>query len=303
MAHIKVVARLFFELSKLAVQTRHLPDDRLFVRAVYRSCLRREPDASGESFYLQALQQRRMRKVDVLRAVLESNEFKKMYDLPVSPLNALHQARMMLIQKHLPKAQFILDLGGTADDHPEGALLVMGYPYKPAEIIIVDPVLPKSLREYGRNPEWTTPEGVLIRYYQCSMTDLSWIPDESMDLVFSGESIEHISEEEAQIVCMQVYRILRPGGYFCLDTPNAALTRLQSPENLIHPEHKKEYLIHEIREMLGRNNFLIAEEIGICPMPVSLSQRSFDTRELVQNVGLSKNPEEAYLFFVKAVKP
>jgi ubiquinone/menaquinone biosynthesis C-methylase UbiE len=251
MAHIKVVARFFFELSKLAVQTRHLPDDRLFVRAVYRSCLRREPDASGESFYLQALQQRRMRKVDVLRAVLESNEFKKMYDLPVSPLNALHQARMMLIQKHLPKAQFILDLGGTADDHPEGALLVMGYPYKPAEIIIVDPVLPKSLREYGRNPEWTTPEGVLIRYYQCSMTDLSWIPDESMDLVFSGESIEHISEEEAQIVCMQVYRILRPGGYFCLDTPNAALTRLQSPENLIHPEHKKEYLIHEIREMLG----------------------------------------------------
>jgi ubiquinone/menaquinone biosynthesis C-methylase UbiE len=303
MAHIKVVARFFFELSKLAVQTRHLPDDRLFVRAVYRSCLRREPDASGESFYLQALQQRRMRKVDVLRAVLESNEFKKMYDLPVSPLNALHQARMMLIQKHLPKAQFILDLGGTADDHPEGALLVMGYPYKPAEIIIVDPVLPKSLREYGRNPEWTTPEGVLIRYYQCSMTDLSWIPDESMDLVFSGESIEHISEEEAQIVCMQVYRILRTGGYFCLDTPNAALTRLQSPENLIHPEHKKEYLIHEIREMLGRNNFLIAEEIGICPMPVSLSQRSFDTRELVQNVGLSKNPEEAYLFFVKAVKP
>jgi len=244
-----------------------------------------------------------MRKVDVLRAMLESNEFKKMYNLPVSPLNALHQARMMLVQKHLPKARFILDLGGTADDHPEGALLVMGYPYKPAEIIIVDPVLPKSLREYGRNPEWMTPEGVLIRYYQGSMTDLSWIPDESMDLVFSGESIEHISEAEAQIVCMQVYRILRPGGYFCLDTPNAALTRLQSPENLIHPEHKKEYLIHEIREVLERNNFLIAEEIGICPMPVSLSQRSFDPRELVQNVGLSKNPEEAYLFFVKAVKP
>ncbi len=303
MAHIKVMARFFFELSKLAVQTRQLPDNCLFVRAVYRSCLRREPDASGESFYLQALQQRRMRKVDVLRAVLESNEFKHIYDLPVSPLNALHQARMMLVQKHLPKAQFILDLGGTADDHPEGALLVMGYPYKPAEIIIVDPVLPKSLREYGRNPEWTTPEGVLIRYYQGSMTDLSWIPDESMDLVFSGESIEHISEAEAQIVCMQVYRILRSGGYFCLDTPNAALTRLQSPENLIHPEHKKEYLIHEIREMLKRSNFLIAEEIGICPMPLSLSQRSFDPGELVQNVGLSKNPEEAYLFFVKAVKP
>ena len=128
MGHIRAMMRLLFELSKLAVQARRWPDDRLFVRTVYRACLRREPDRDGEAFYLTALHRGSMSKLDVLRSVLESNEFKQIYGLPVHPLNALHQARMMLIRTHLPMARVIVDLGGTAEDHPEGALLAMGYP-------------------------------------------------------------------------------------------------------------------------------------------------------------------------------
>ena len=135
------------------------------------------------------------------------------------------------------------------------------------------------------------------------MTDLSWIPDKSVDLVHAGESIEHITEADAWTICMEVFRILRPGGYFCLDTPNAALTRLQSPEHLIHPEHKKEYMVHEIREMLERTGFVILETLGICPMPESLRRGVFDLQELTRNIGLSEKPEEGYLFFFKAVKP
>jgi ubiquinone/menaquinone biosynthesis C-methylase UbiE len=303
MTHIRAMMCLLFELSKVAVQTHRWPDDRLFVKAVYRACLKREPDADGEAFYLAALRRGSMSKVDILRSVLESNEFKQIYGLPVHPLNALHQARMMLIRQHLPMARVIVDLGGTAEDHPEGALLVMGYPYHPSEITIVDPVLPRLLREHGKDPEWITPDGVRIRYHQGSMTDLVWIPDQSVDLVFAGESIEHVSETEAWTVCAEVFRILKPGGYFCLDTPNAALTRLQSPERLIHPEHKKEYMVHEIREMLERAGFVILETLGICPMPESLRQKVFDPKELIRNICLSQNPEEGYLFFVKAIKP
>ena len=50
MGHIRAMMRLLFELSKLAVQARRWPDDRLFVRTVYRACLRREPDGDGEAF-------------------------------------------------------------------------------------------------------------------------------------------------------------------------------------------------------------------------------------------------------------
>ena len=303
MAHIRVMMRLLFELSKLAVQVRRWPDDCLFMRAVYRACLKREPDADGEAFYLAALRRGSMSKLDVLRSVLESNEFKQIYGLPVHPLNALHQARMMLVRQHLPMARVIVDLGGTAEGNPEGALLAMGYPYRPSEIIVVDPVIPQPLRGHGEEPEWVTPDGVRIRYHQGSMTDLSWIPDQSVDLVFAGESIEHISENEARTVCAEVFRILKPGGYFCLDTPNATLTRLHSPDVLIHPEHKKEYTVQEIREMLERAGFVILEALGICPMPESLRRRVFDPTELIRNIRLSENPEEGYLFFIKAIKP
>jgi len=122
-------------------------------------------------------------------------------------------------------------------------------------------------------------------------------------LVFAGESIEHVSETEAWTVCAEVFRILKPGGYFCLDTPNAALTRLQSPERLIHPEHKREYMVHEIKGMLERTGFVISQTLGICPMPQSLRRKVFDPKELIRNIGLSQNPEEGYLFFIKAVKP
>jgi hypothetical protein len=117
MTHIRAMMCLLFELSKVAVQTHRWPDDRLFVKAVYRACLKREPDADGEAFYLAALRQGSMSKVGILRSVLESNEFKQIYGLPVHPLNALHQARMMLIRQHLPMARVIVDLGGTAEDH------------------------------------------------------------------------------------------------------------------------------------------------------------------------------------------
>jgi hypothetical protein len=77
MTHIRAMMCLLFELSKVAVQTHRWPDDRLFVKAVYRACLKREPDADGEAFYLAALRRGSMTKVDILRSAPESNEFKQ----------------------------------------------------------------------------------------------------------------------------------------------------------------------------------------------------------------------------------
>lgn len=303
MAHIRILIRLGLALAKLVFQTRQWPDDRLFIRVVYKTCLKREPDADGMEFYLSALRRKSMNRVGVLRSVLLSNEFRQIYGLPIHPLDAVHQARMRLVRQHLPPAEIIVDLGGASEDHPEGALLAMGYPYHPKEIIVVDLILPRALRDSGLNPEWITPDGVRVRYHQGSMTDLSWISDESVDLIWAGESIEHISEAEAEIVCQEAFRILRPGGYFCLDTPNAALTRLQSPDRLIHPEHQKEYTFYEMLGMLERAGFEIIGALGICPMPESLKRGMFDTKELVRNIGFTEKPEEGYLFFFKALKP
>jgi glycosyltransferase involved in cell wall biosynthesis/SAM-dependent methyltransferase len=285
----------------------HPQNDELFLHSAYQSLLKRTPDAAGYAYYAQALQSSKLTKRAIMDALMQSDEHKhELYTLPMQPPEALHRARLILFQHCLPSAQKIVDLGGAAHDSPEGALLVMGYPYDPQEIIIID--LPPMDRIGGvdmaeSTQTIVTDNGVCVRYLYSSMTDMSPFADESIDLVVSGESIEHITEADADIVCREAYRILKPGGYFCLDTPNAALTRLQSPHALTHPEHKKEYYAHELRAKLEQCGFVITEAKGICPMPMSLKSGVFDYKEMVQNISLSDNPDEGYLFFLKAVKP
>lgn len=294
------------EHQRLARELRRRPDDELFVQAIYRVLLQREMEAAGFARYVLPLQQRRLSRRAVLRDIVDSDEFRQVYGLSMHPLEAIHRTRMKLIQEHLPPAQRIVDLGGAAHNNIQGALLAMGYPHCPQEIIIVD--LPPDHRIGGRAmaeamTEVTTDTGTRITYLYRSMAQLDDIATTSVDLVVSGESIEHITEEEADMVCKEAYRILKPGGHFCLDTPNAALTRLESPDELIHPEHKKEYYVHELRAKLEQSGFTIVKAKGICPMPQSLRSGRFDYGEIVSHAGLSNNVEAGYMFFLKAIKP
>jgi predicted SAM-dependent methyltransferase len=141
-----------------------------------------------------------------------------------------------------------------------------------------------------------------VRFLYRSMTELDDLPSNSTDMVFMGQSIEHITEDEGDTVFREVFRILRAGGYFCLDTPNAALTRIESPDALIHPEHKLEYTVPQLRDKLSRWNFHIVEEKGLCAMPQSLQSGQFDPREIVLNRGINDDAGSSYLFYLKAVK-
>jgi len=305
MAHIRVLVRLLIEETRLVLETRQWPDNELFLRAAYLAFLKREPDEDSLQYYLEALERKSLDRRGVLISIVQSPEFRQFYGPPINPLDAEHRSRMMLVQQCLPPAEVIVDLGGAAENSREGALLIMGYSHRPREIIIVD--LPPTQRIWQANAEpfqsFVTTDGTSVRYLYRSMTDLAPIRDESVDLVWSGESIEHVTEAEADLVCQEAYRVLKPDGYFCLDTPNAALTRLQSPDAFIHPGHKKEYYVHELRMKLERWGFQIVEAKGICPMAQSLQRGVFDIGEIVSNIGLSDKPEESYMFFLKATKP
>jgi ubiquinone/menaquinone biosynthesis C-methylase UbiE len=215
-----------------------------------------------------------------------------------------HWARMNVVRRELPPAKFILDIGGAVDIHPEGALLAMGYPHKPKSIVIVD--LPDEMRSQEskghRLSDMKTANGVEVKYVLSSMSKLSEFNEGSFDLVWSGQSIEHVFESEADLVIEEVFRVLKPGGYFCLDTPNRKVTQLIS-KRYLHPDHKIEYLPNDLMTKLTIKGFAIEAAKAVTPLPRSLRLGRVSKLEIFEELEPTDQFEVGFSFFVRCRKP
>jgi SAM-dependent methyltransferase len=235
--------------------------------------------------------------------ILSSAEFFKtsLMQAPDIHLYYVHMARVKMVSLLLPEAKTIIDLGGAG-----GSIYELGYPYKFDKITIVD-LPPNERNELYKDIEMkssVTDEGVIQGIYS-SMTDLSSFEDASIDFVWSGESLEHISEEDARIVYREVLRVLKPGGWFCLDTPNRYLTEIHTTMNgggFIHPEHKIEYYPEKLKTNIEAAGFTIVEEIGICEMPNTWKTKTFDYRDFITGNTFSASLNSCYVQFYKCRK-
>ena len=269
-----------------------LPEEHA-VRLAYNVLLRREPDKDGEAHFLGGLASGEFNRNDVLDHLRWSLEFHRMRGTQLG--RSLHSSRSEFIIG-LPEAKRILDLGGSSSYSDWGAMVVMGYPYTFESLTIVDlpPEDRHEIYRYTDRPtEVQTPKGP-VRYAYHSMTDLSRYSDSSFDLVYSGQSIEHVPEEEGDEVLAAVYRVLRPGGYLAVDTPNAVACRAQQAE-FIDPDHKVEYTHTEMTTKLEKAGFEIREAKGLNYVGESLAQGAFSIEEAAANPGIYGKPEDCYL--------
>jgi SAM-dependent methyltransferase len=261
---------------------------------VYELILAREPDATGTASYLEQLRNGTLTPQELAAAAIASGEWWTVSPFP-GLARSLHLSRMMFVRS-LPPARVILDLGGTSLGNPIGALVLMGYPYMFDDLVVVD--LPSEerdalYREVDAPDITQTPLGP-VRYRYHSMVDLSDYADGSVDLVYSGQSIEHVPTESAERVLSEVRRVLRPGGYLGLDTPNARVTRLQQDE-FIDPDHEYEYTDTEMRTKLGAAGFDVVGAWGLNHAGPSLSAGRFDADETAKARGLFHQIEDCYL--------
>jgi len=262
--------------------------------AVYELLLHRAPDATGTATYLPGLEAGTMSPAQLAEWILASGEW--WTGVAFTELGAsLHFSRSVFVRS-LPRAARILDLGGTALGASQGAMVLMGYPYPFDQLVVVD--LPQGDRndlykEDNDRHVVDTPLGP-VHYHYHSMADLSAYPDASFDLVYSGQSIEHVPVALADKVLSEVARVLRPGGYLGLDTPNATVCRVQQAA-FIDPDHDYEYTHGEMVDKLQANGFDILEAKGLNHAGRSLATGQFSTQEVATQRGLFADIESCYL--------
>jgi predicted SAM-dependent methyltransferase len=215
-------------------------------------------------------------------------------------LYLIHRARHVMVRRLLPAANDIIDLGGI-----NAPLVDMGYVHPFRRMTLVD-LAPGDRHPMYREIAFAERGVAQVAVHEGDMTRLDAFPDASFDLAWSGQSIEHVDKSAGVRMCAEVFRVLRPGGMFCLDTPNRAVTAIHTRDvggGFIHPEHKHEYRVAEMRQLLQETGFTVELERGICEMPSTRSKGQFDYRDFVLGNTIVLDAEDAYIMYFAARKP
>jgi len=100
-----------------------------------------------------------------------------------------------------------------------------------------------GIEAYSPKPE-NLPEGV--EWISNTVGNMTGVKDHEVDLVFSGQNIEHLWPEDIWRFFCEAHRVLRPGGRIVIDSPNRRIT---TKINWHHPEHIVEFEVEEIIEL------------------------------------------------------
>jgi len=287
--------------AKTGLGIDHLPIP-LYVDLAYHVMLRRNADPAGKQHYIRRLRAREVTRMEMLDVLRGSEEFR--FQVPFVDLQtSLHQSRCDFVRS-LPRAARILDIGGTHQSNREGAFVHMGYCYPFDELVILD--LPHEDRHeiYRHSERADRVETALgpVTYSYGSMADLSQFADATFDLVYSGQSIEHVTPPDGDLTLKEVHRVLKAGGWLGVDTPNGPVCRMQM-QAFINPDHKIEYSHAEFAAKLSDAGFEIVDAKGLNYIGHRAAQGGFSDVETARHAGMHAEIEDCYLLAYVARKP
>lgn len=267
------------------------------VKLAYLSLLRRRIDEGALIYWKQRIAIGAFNYFELVDGIYNSVEFAMNR---VEFMSLLHKGRQNWC-KSLDKYDYVFDIGGSSPNIDMGALIELGYSYRPKEISIFD--LPEEEQYWGK-PKFPQDrdyefEWGKIHYEHGHIEDINSyteLKDKSYDLIYMGQTIEHIYKDKLNVVLKWIKNHLKPNGRFVFDTPNRAITRIQSPNQFIDKDHKYEYTPSEMEKILNKSGFTVIKKTGILNMPETLSSGRFNPLEVVKYELISLNAESGYVF-------
>lgn len=279
------------------------------VKVAYQLLLGREIDPTGLASWTSVINEGSFTREKLVKNLCQSDEF-TIADRSESPFLRLHKSRQEWI-KSVPKANKILDIGGSSPSRPEGALIELGYQHKPSELIIFDKPpteqywgKPVYSQQYLSTFDWGKVE--YIHSYAEEIKNCTYIANAKFDMIFMGQCVEHIHPEKLTSVLEYISRHLNDDGIFVMDTPNRLVTQFQTgPNSYIDPDHKKEYEPSVLRDIIESHGLEMVSQCGMLDCEQVIKNKSFRLLDLYDHDLICDNPDNGYLFamhFKKSTK-
>ena len=138
--------------------------------------------------------------------------------------------------------------------------------------------------------------------------DMHSVAENDVDLVFAGQTIEHLWPEELTGFLSESHRVLKPEGLLVLDSPNQPITAALGWHQ---PEHTMELSVQEIRELVtlaGFHNITIRgiwlcydrHKKSILPLIPDLTRIEIEADKRV--ISANDSPEDCFIWWLEARK-
>ena len=147
-----------------------------------------------------------------------------------------------------------------------------------------------------------------VRWIADTAGHMPELGDGVADILFSGQNIEHLWEEDVRGFLLESHRILRDGGLLVIDSPNR---RIAARLGWSQPEHTVELNPEEMEVLLVMAGFSVERVTGLwlCEDPLSGALLPFDELSgegrwpLQRRVAAAyNNPHSSFIWWIEARK-
>lgn len=279
------------------IETKNLTENDL-IKLVYITLLGRKIDPVGLEYWTTKINQHSFNLKEMIDQIYNSPEFIMRFKTPFPTI--IHKGRVEWIQT-INSFDTIFDIGGSSPNIEQGALIELGYNHRPKKLIIFD--LPENEQYWGK-PRFPQDREYIFEWGSLNyehgkienVDSFTGLADMKYDMIFMGQTIEHIYPEKLPNVLKWISNHLSLNGRFIFDTPNRVITKLQSPDKWIDVDHKYEYTPDEMERILNKNGLIVIKKTGIVNMPGSLISRIFNPLEVYETEAVNSSPNTSYLF-------